>query len=153
MTSTDLERFVHRQLRALSYPSAPDTLLPRILSAIQRRLERPWYTRALFTWPLAGQAACVAALLTVVGGVALWLPIAHDAGGTLLSALFGNETQRIASVVARVGMAVNAIEVIRRTLVEPLFAYVVILMLTMCATGAVLGAALARVALGGAIRP
>ena len=153
MTSVDLEGFVHRQLKALSCPSAPNTLLPRIMSAIQQRLERPWYTRALFTWPLAGQAACVVALLAVVGGVALWLPNARDAGSTLLSALFGNETQRIATAVARVGAAVSAIEVVRRTLVEPLFAYVVILMLTMCATGAVLGAALARVALGGAIRP
>lgn len=153
MTFVDLEAFIHRQLKALPCPPAPDTLLPRVMSAIQRQLERPWYTRALFTWPLAGQAACLAALLAVVAGLALWLPLAHDAGGALLSELFGNETQPIATAAARVGAAVNAIEVIRRTLVEPLYAYVVILILTMCATGAVLGAALARVALGGALRP
>ena len=153
MTFVDLEVFIHHQLKALPCPPAPDTLLPRVMSAIQRQLERPWYTRALFTWPLAGQAACLAALLAVVAGLALWLPIAHDAGGAFLSELFGNETQPIATAAARVGAAVNAIEVIRRTLVEPLYAYVVILILTMCATGAVLGAALARVALGGALRP
>ena len=153
MTPADLEVFVHRHLKALPRPSAPDTLLPRVLTAIKRRLERPWYTRALFTWPLAGQAACLVALLAAVGGGALWLPIAHDAGGHLLSALFGNETQRIATAAARVGAAMNAIEVIRRTLVEPLYAYAVILILTMCAASAVLGAALARVALGEAIRP
>jgi len=153
MTPADLEALVHRELKALPRPAAPETLLPRVMTAIQRRLARPWYTRALFTWPLAGQAACLVALLALVGGLGLWLPIAHESGGTLLSALLGNETQRIAGAAARVGATVNAIEVLRRTLVEPLYAYAVILILTMCATSAVLGAALARVALGGALRP
>ena len=153
MTPADLEVFVHRYLKALPRPSAPDTLLPRVLTAIQRRLARPWYARALFTWPLAGQAACLVALLVVVGGVALWLPIAHDTAGNLLLSPLGNETQRIATAVARVSVAVNTIEVLRRTLIEPLYAYAVILILTMYATSAVLAAALARVALGGAIRP
>ena len=153
MTFVDLEAFIHHQLTVLPRPPAPDTLLPRVMSAIQRRLGRPWYTRALFTWPLAGQAACLVALIAVAGAVALWLPAVHHTGSILLSALFGNETQRIVTAVARVGAAVNAIEVIRRTLVEPLHAYVVVLILTMCATGAVIGAALARVALGGAMRP
>jgi hypothetical protein len=153
MTPADLEAFVHRQLKALPCPPAPHTLLPRLMTAIQRRLERPWYARSLFTWPLAGQAACIVALLVVVGGVALWLPIAHDTAGNLLLSPLGNETQRIATAAARVSVAVNTIEVLRRTLIEPLYAYAAILILTMYATSAVLAAALARVALGGAIRP
>jgi hypothetical protein len=152
MTPADLEAFVHRQLTALPRPPAPHTLLPRVMTAIQRQLERPWYARAVFTWPLAGQAACLVALLLVVGGVALWLPNSHDTAGNLLLSPLGNETQRIATAAARVSVAVNAIEVLRRTLIEPLYAYAVIVILTMCATSAALAAALARVALGGAIQ-
>ena len=148
----DLEAFVHRRLQALPCPPAPHTLLPRVMTAIQRRLERPWYARAVFTWPLAGQAACLVALLVVVGAFALCLPLAHDTAGNLLLSPLGNETQRVATAAARVGVAMNTLEVLHRTLIEPLYAYAVILILTMCATSAVLAAALAHVALGGAIR-
>lgn len=153
MAPSDLETFVHRHLKALPPPQAPGTLLPRVMTTIHGQLERPWYTRALFTWPLAGQAAGLVALLAVVSGVALWVPVAHDAGSRLLSALIGSETQRLATAAARIGSAVNAIEVMRRTLVEPLYAYAVVLILVMCATSAVCGAALTRVAFGGALRP
>src|SRR5262245_17295482 len=138
MTPADLEAIVHRQLKALPRPQAPNTLLPRVMTAIQRRLERPWYARALFTWPLAGQAACLVALLVVVGGVALWLPIVHDTASDLLLSPLGNETRRIATAAARISRAVNTIEVLHRTLIEPLYAYAVILILTICTTSAVL---------------
>ena len=40
-----------RELRRLPLPRAPQTLLPRVMAAVQAWAQRPWYTRAWFAWP------------------------------------------------------------------------------------------------------
>ena len=62
MDPADLETFVDGELRRLPLPRAPQTLLPRVLAAVEQWRERPWYARAWFTWPLAWQSGRSAAL-------------------------------------------------------------------------------------------
>ncbi len=66
----DLRAIVDRELRRLPTPRAPETLLPRVLAAVDAWTRRPWYTRAWFTWPAAWRAASVA--LPVLLAFALW---------------------------------------------------------------------------------
>src|SRR5436190_15551415 len=71
----DLERHVDRVLADLPPIGAPDTLLPRVLAAVEAWAERPWYQRAWLTWPVALQAASVVLLLLLVVGGAAVLPV------------------------------------------------------------------------------
>jgi hypothetical protein len=119
MAFDDLERRMRDELARLPSPLAPATLLPRVLAAVDAWVNRPWYTRAWFTWPLGWQAVSVAfvALALYATWAAPPLP---------------------ASVVA----TGNAGGVIWRTLIEPLLGYVVGLVVLMALACAVFGAAL-----------
>jgi hypothetical protein len=64
----DLERLANRELRRLPAPRAPETLLPRVMAAVDAWARRPWYTRAWFTWPLGWQIASVALVAAGVFG-------------------------------------------------------------------------------------
>jgi hypothetical protein len=119
MPFDDLERRVHDELRRLPAPRAPQTLLPRVLAAVEAWATRPWYARAWFTWPLGWQIASVAALALAVYG-----------------------TWNLPPLPASVVTTTNAGGVIWRTLIEPLLGYVVGLVVLMCVACAVFGAAL-----------
>jgi hypothetical protein len=56
----DLETLADRELRRLPLPRAPQTLLPRVIGAVQHWTERPWYTRAWFAWPAAWRVSSLA---------------------------------------------------------------------------------------------
>ena len=119
MSFDELERRVHDELRRLPGPLAPQTLLPRVLAAVDAWANRPWYGRAWFTWPLGWQIASVAALVFAVYG-----------------------TWNLPPLPASVVTTTNAGGVIWRTLIEPLLGYVVGLVVLMCLACAVFGAAL-----------
>lgn len=119
MRFDELERRVHDELRRLPAPFAPETLIPRVLAAVDAWARRPWYARAWFTWPVGWQAASI--VLVALGIYATW-----------------NLPPLPASVVA----TTNAGGVIWRTLIEPLLGYVVGLVVLMCVACAVFGAAL-----------
>ena len=122
MLFADLEQRVDRELRRLPGPRAPHTLLPRVLAAVEAWVNRPWYTRAWFTWPLGWQVASVALLALVVAGVWM-LPPAPP------------------SVV----VTTNAGRVLWRTIVEPFLAYAFVIVVIMCLACAAFGAALSYV--------
>jgi hypothetical protein len=122
MPFADLEQRVDRELRRLPAPRAPHTLLPRVLAAVEAWVNRPWYTRAWFTWPLGWQVASVALLALAIGGVWL-LPPAPP------------------SVV----VTTNAGRVLWRTMVEPFLAYAFVIVVIMCLACAAFGAALSYV--------
>lgn len=122
MLFADLEQRVDRELRRLPAPRAPHTLLPRVLAAVEAWVNRPWYTRAWFTWPLGWQVASVALLALAFAG--LWmLPPAPP------------------SVV----VTTNAGRVLWRTIVEPFLAYAFVIVVIMCLACAAFGAALSYV--------
>jgi hypothetical protein len=122
MLFADLEQRVDRELRRLPAPRAPQTLLPRVLAAVEAWVNRPWYTRAWFTWPLGWQVASVALLALAVAGVWM-LPPAPP------------------SVV----VTTNAGRVLWRTMVEPFLAYAFVIVVIMCLACAAFGAALSYV--------
>jgi hypothetical protein len=118
----DLERRVDRELRRLPSPLAPDTLLPRVLAAVDAWARRPWYARAWFTWPIGWQIASILALMLFAAG--LWmLPPAPP------------------SFV----VTTSASRVLWRTMVEPFLAYAFVVVVLMCLACAAFGAALSYV--------
>jgi hypothetical protein len=118
----DLERRVDRELRRLPLPLAPDTLLPRVLAAVDAWARRPWYARAWFTWPIGWQIASILALMLFAAG--LWmLPPAPP------------------SFV----VTTSASRVLWRTMVEPFLAYAFVVVVLMCLACAAFGAALSYV--------
>lgn len=122
MPFADLEQKVGRELRRLPMPRAPHTLLPRVLAAVEAWVNRPWYTRAWFTWPVGWQVASVALLALVIAGVWM-LPPAPP------------------SVV----VTTNAGRVLWRTMVEPFLVYAFGIVVIMCLACAAFGAALSYV--------
>ena len=72
MNPIDLETRIDRTLRRFPAPRAPQTLLPRVLAAVQEWSQRPWYSRAWFTWPIGGQIVSAAALILVLVAIAIW---------------------------------------------------------------------------------
>ena len=113
---TELETLVHRRLRQLPDPQAPQTLLPRVMAAVRAWSERPWYQRAWVSWPAALQAVSIAALAAVIGGgflVVQW-------------------TERVAAPAI----------VLWRTLVEPAAPYAFLAVLLLSLTCSLLGGVL-----------
>jgi hypothetical protein len=128
----DLETRVDRQLRRLPAPRAPQTLLPRVMSAVQAWTERPWYTRAWVTWPLGWQIVSVAVLAAIVAGGALLLPRAQSGLATVAAAFSTNDVTAVSQQVAE---TTSSARILWRTLLEPLLTYVfgiVVLMVLAC---------------------
>ena len=132
MNTPDLETRVDRELRHLPAPRAPHTLLPRVMDAVQAWAERPWYTRAWVTWPLAWQVVSVAALMAIVAGGAVLLPHAWSAAASVGAAFASDDTAVVSQQVAD---TTNSARILWRTLLEPLLTYVfgiVVLMVLAC---------------------
>ena len=149
MHRDDLERLIDEKLGELSQPVAPPTLVPRVLAAIDARLARPWYQRAWRTWPPTLQAASAAGLLAVaLLALALVEPVVQTLWSQRLGALQGIGSSGIAHLRA----LLEATEVLRRILVEPLFAYALAVGLVTGMALTALSLALTRLAsLGGGV--
>ncbi|HUF46180.1 MAG TPA: hypothetical protein VMM93_00125 [Vicinamibacterales bacterium] len=123
---------LHRALRRLPCPRAPHTLLPRVLAAIAR----PWYAREWLAWPLRWQVASLAlAVLMVTAG---WLVV--------------TTSPQVTALTASADTAAAAARVLWRLLVQPVFAYVLVLSTLACLTCAAGWAALSRLDLTGVPR-
>ena len=150
MDSPDLERLTDRALRALPAPSAPRTLLPRVLAAVAAEAGRPWYSRAWLSWPMhwqlvSGAGALLVILAATLAGPAMAPAMLEFATGTSLP---------VSSSLAGVARSLQAMWDASRIIwnvVEPAARYVAVLLLVMSAACVAFGTALDRViALGGA---
>lgn len=54
---SDLEQFIHRELRALAPRRAPRTLEHRVLAELERRAALAWWHRSYAYWPAWARAA------------------------------------------------------------------------------------------------
>ncbi len=125
---SDWEKLLDRQLRALPDRRAPDTLLPRVMAALRVRA-LPWYQRTWWTWPRPLQ--CLSLLLvSVVLGVITWLAL--HAGDVALTGQVGRQLGNwfapVAALWTAVGVLVNALGAVIRSLGT----------LNLCLAGAVL---------------
>jgi hypothetical protein len=64
-----LEAQTDRALKQLPELQAPRTLAPRVMAAIARQAEQPWYRRAWQTWPAGLRVASLAVLVAFFGGL------------------------------------------------------------------------------------
>jgi hypothetical protein len=136
MLPAELESLIDRELRHLPLPRAPQTLLPRVMAAVQHWARRPWYERAWFTWPVWGQVASIAALTLLFAGVVVILPGVVAAAANAAEPAVSGLTSHAAAVEQNVQIAATAAAVIWRALVGPLLPYafaVALLMLLACA--------------------
>ena len=152
-TESDLDALsavIGRELAQLPRPCASRSLMPRVMAAVATSRPAP---RTWFTWPLEWQVLSIAALAVLVAGAVWSWPIAHTAMTTALAALWGKAgavTSWIAPATARVQGVVSVIGSVWRGLLQPVVGGVFLILVILCAICAAFGAALGRVALGGA---
>jgi hypothetical protein len=66
-----LQAEVDAVLKGLPERTAPPTLLPRVMAAIQSRAALPWYRQSWQTWPAVLRVASLVMLLSLFGGLCL----------------------------------------------------------------------------------
>jgi hypothetical protein len=146
----DLERLIDRELRALPPPQAPRGLLPRIMTAVEDRAQRPWYTRAWLQWPVGWQLASALVLMGVVATGSVLLPQLRDA--VMALSFVANVRGDVAESARDVEVATTAVRVVWRTLLAPVVPWAFALITLMCAACAVFGTALNHLVFGRAFR-
>ena len=147
MNPIDLETRIDRTLRRFPTPRAPHTLLPRVLAAVQEWSQRPWYSRAWFTWPIGGQIVSAAALILVVVGAAFLTMSAQAAIDQTAARLWSG----VMPVALRAEAMFNAARVVWYAVVEPLAVYAFAVVAVMLLACVAFGTALSHVALGRAV--
>jgi hypothetical protein len=126
-----LEAEISRQLKNLPELRAPESLVPGVLAAVERRSSRPWYRCSWWQWPVTLRVASAIALfallawLPLVGGhlwetslnpvLSRWFGVAQTIAGSLASSLiavfrvksgFGPETLRLVFLSASLWLLV-----------------------------------------------
>lgn len=82
-----LEAAVDRVLKALPPLKAPDTLIPRVLAAIEPAASMPWYRRPWQAWPRALQLASLCVAVALCAGLYIAIGQITDAlRGTYVAA-------------------------------------------------------------------
>ena len=144
----ELERFVDRHLRALRVPSAPSTLLPRVLSAARAWSGRPWYTREWFTWPLAWQAGSLALLALIVAAAGVIGSALQPLTSHAIASLLSSMTIDVPGIASGVQAAATTLRVIWQVLVQPFLPYLFAVIVLMCLALATVVLALDRLVFG-----
>lgn len=145
----ELERDVARAIGRLPAPRAPDTLLPRVMTAVATRKARasarPW-----FTWPWPAQAASLAMALVVLAAVTWAWPAVVDATQQWLPRQVQAGTSYMAGTADTAAVVLRLLHITWAAVIAPIARTVLLLTVILCAACAVCVAALGRVALGGA---
>jgi hypothetical protein len=121
----NLEALVDAELKKLPPIPAPQSLLPKVLSAIAARARQPWWQRAWWDWPLAAKAAFLLLALAVVSAV--------SGGGVILDEGVAAYSQRVVERLTPVGglwdsiqTVVNAVALSLQKLSQPFMLYALI---------------------------
>ena len=149
MLPDDLEDVVDRALKGLPAPRAPRTLVPRVMAAVEAGRARKPRARPWLAWPLAWQAASLAALVVLTVGIARLWPGAQAVVQQTTSPVLADVSTVVAEIASKASTAASVTRIIWNAIVQPLVAYVLVLVLVMCAACGAFGAALGRVVLGG----
>ena len=141
----ELEKRVDDALADLPPLAAPDTLLPRVLAAVQAWAERPWYQRAWLTWPVGLQVASAALLCVIVAGGALAIPLIHAQGAQAIAFVNARMPVDVPGLGASLRVSASALVLAWRALVQPLLLFVLPLAFVAGVAGAAILTALNRV--------
>jgi hypothetical protein len=141
----ELEKQVDRALADLPPLTAPGTLLPRVLAAVQAWADRPWYQRAWLTWPAGLQIASVALLIVVVAGGALAMPLVQAQGVQLRAFVNARLPIDLPNLGASLRVTAIALMLAWRALVQPLLLFVLPIAFMAGVAGAAILTALNRV--------
>jgi hypothetical protein len=154
MTPTELDDRLDGELQRLPAPAAPPTLLPRVMEAVEKRAHARWYRRAWVTWPAGWQVVSASGIAALVAGLALALPDAQRAAVDLWSVVDAHVPTTHAADLLRIGRQVAALmRVSWEVLLQPIAAYVAVLVLAVSLGCTAFWTALNRLAPGGASRP
>lgn len=153
MKDEELEHLIDRSLKQLSRPTAPATLLPRILKAVRAQQIRPRYVRGWFDWPRLAQVVSGVVLLAVVVGLVRVAPIV----GTVAVGEYPGFGSGILAVARGLLRSLDALlragDSVWDTVIAPAVCVLGIAAAIVGASCAGLGVALRRVALGGTLQP
>src|SRR5688572_20479868 len=94
-----LERVIDRKLKQLGDRQAPETLLPRVLTAIAAQQSLPWYRKSFQRWPKQAQVLFLATAALAYAGVISGIYAAD-------SAVNLTEAARSSAVVENAGTAI-----------------------------------------------
>ena len=141
----ELEKHVDRALADLPPLTAPGTLLPRVLAAVQAWAERPWYQRAWLTWPAGLQIASAALLILLVAGGALAMPLVQAQGARLVALISARLPIDLPNLGASLRVTAIALVLVWRALFQPLLLFVLPLAFMAGVAGAAILTALNRV--------
>jgi len=141
----ELERHVDDVLADLPPLGAPDTLLPRVLAAVQAWAARPWYQRAWLTWPIGLQVASAALLALVIAGGALAMPLVQAQGAQLVAFVSARAPIDLPNLGASLRVTAIALVLAWRAVVQPLLLFVLPIAFMAGVAGAAILTALNRV--------
>jgi hypothetical protein len=152
MDPAELEREIDAALRRLPAPRAHGSLTPRVMAAVARRREAPWYRRPWFAWPAAGRVVGATVALVVIGAELWWMPSALQVTARFALASVATAGQYLTweppESVRRVLDVAAAVQAVWRTLLGPLVFYASIFAVVMGGVFALCAAVLTRVTLG-----
>jgi len=113
-------------------PTAPRTLLPRVLAAARAWSERPWYAREWFTWPVIWQLGSVAVLLMTIAGGAVVVPTLQSLLTNAMMAIGSTIQMDLPQLAGGLEVSANVLRVIWHALVQPFLPYAFVVVLLMC---------------------
>jgi len=144
---------VHRALKALPAPTAPRTLLPRVMAEVALRQQRrqrgiaPW-----FDWPIEWRSMSAAAVVLLVAAGWLVGPGLEALAGAAFANATGAIEERIVTAAPGSAAAAHLVSVAWEMVLQPAISFVLMWMVVMCAAcaaiGAAFSAALGRAAIG-----
>jgi hypothetical protein len=152
MHPDELARLVDAELKRLPAPRAPATLRRRVLAAVRAVPSTTVVTTVgrRRSWPLFARVGAAAAAVSLVGGLWLVWPLVQGHVFALASAAAEGPLFRLVDVWRQAEAISTAADVIWRVIFQPVGWALLPLVLLMWIACATFGAALSRVALGGA---
>lgn len=150
MHPDELTRLVDRALRRLPAPRAPETLALRVMAAVRAVPSAAATSRSWMAWPIGWRVLSAAATIAILAGLSWAWPAAQAQLAPLVATVAEGPLFRLVDLWRQAEAMSTAAEVIWRTVVQPVGWVVLPLVLLMWVACATFGAALSRVALGGA---
>lgn len=123
-------------------PTAPETLLPGVMTAIGEQDLGPWHARPWAMWPRVPRIAFLVVGVALIIGVTAFWPAGESPG------VWTETLRQIHYEIRDLGVVLGAIFPLWRVLLQPLVGYLFVLFTLSSVAIALLWTALTEVALG-----